>query len=466
MRSALLSILCVAFGCGRLHPQVFDAGPTDGALADAATDMPAVLAVPCTDSLDAVYVTPSGLPAFTPIERGAVVRCAQDGTMTTSDVSSALDGASIGDVMPTTGVSKLRVAYRTERSGATPGIGSAEVLIPDHPVPGAPLIVVAHGTAGLAASCAPSKSPPAEVIELGLPFAATGHFVIEPDYAGLGTDGVQGYLISDDTAHSVLDAARALHRLFGFDEAARPVVVVGHSQGGGATLSAQAFSRAYYPEGKVLAVVAESTAWTSLATDAQLTALAEHPAAPLSGAGAAITTLQIAAAAAAALGVDHEYDLFSSTHRANMKSLLETDCVAQLITDVPKETPTVGDLLDPIFRLELDACLKGSACKDPAASYLMFERTNNANFVTDGSGPQVLQLQGLKDTVVLPAMAACTIQSLEQAGVKVQVCTNPNADHGGLPPQEASFVLRWVDAIASGSPPPSCDSSGLPACSQ
>lgn len=72
-----------------------------------------------------------------------------------------------------------------------------------------PVVAVAHGAEGLADNCAPTRRPYG-LFEMALPWASRGYAVIGPDFAGLGSAGVQGYVDNHDTGYSMLDAVRAL----------------------------------------------------------------------------------------------------------------------------------------------------------------------------------------------------------------------------------------------------------------
>ena len=220
-----------------------DAG-SPGEWSDASPPVVVAPAIACNDTPSSVYVTPSGLSPMTTDARGAIVRCAFDTTLSQSDVATELTNASDTGVTATSGVTLYRIAYRTYREDGVPGVATARVYLPTNPrtLP-LPIIAVAHPTVGLAASCAPSEDP-ASLQNLALPWAASGFAVVATDYAGLGNEGVQGYAGNHDQAHSLLDSARALRALVdarAFDDR---VVLVGHSQGGGAVLAAQGLAGA------------------------------------------------------------------------------------------------------------------------------------------------------------------------------------------------------------------------------
>ena len=113
-----------------------------------------------------------------------------------------------------------------------------------------PLIVVAHPSEGVADGCAPSKKDDA-LREVALPWAARGYAVIATDDAGLGNAKTQGYLDNEDSAHSLLDSARALRKLVAPGQLSSQIVLVGYSQGERVVLSAQGLSSAYGSGGQV-----------------------------------------------------------------------------------------------------------------------------------------------------------------------------------------------------------------------
>ncbi len=94
-----------------------------------------------------------------------------------------------------------------------------------------------------------------------MPWAATGHAVITPDFTGMGNEGVQAYLNNRDQAYAVLDGARALRKLFQPGTFSDQVAIAGFSQGGGASLSAHALAKSYGAGGTLAAVVAYAPQW-------------------------------------------------------------------------------------------------------------------------------------------------------------------------------------------------------------
>jgi hypothetical protein len=216
------------------------------------------------------------LPAFDPSHRGDVVHCAFDRTLTRDQINTAAtnDGYTGPPLM--SGSRVYRIAYRTTRAtmadGTTPdGLSSALVFIPDTPRTGAqPLVVVGHASIGIAERCAPSRN---DLLTRGdwlddfrsviLPLVGYGWTVIATDYAGFGYGSTSGWSLATDEAHSLLDATRAMSNVVAPGTLSGDVVMVGHSQGGHAVLSAHALARTYGLSGRLAGVAAFAPLWLS-----------------------------------------------------------------------------------------------------------------------------------------------------------------------------------------------------------
>lgn len=137
------------------------------------------------------------------------------------------------------GTEAWRILYTTTRANGSPTIGSGLVIQRTGQTSGAhPVIAWAHGTSGFVQRCAPSAQMDPTVFG-GIPGAdkviAKGWVVVAADYPGLGTAGIQPYLIGPGEARSVLDSVRAARGLSQVSLSDK-TVVWGHSQGGGAAL--------------------------------------------------------------------------------------------------------------------------------------------------------------------------------------------------------------------------------------
>jgi acetyl esterase/lipase len=159
------------------------------------------------------------------------------------------------------GARAWRILYSTTRADNSAAIASAIVLTSAKTTGSTrPIIAWAHGTTGIVPGCGPSVSAnpfanvPAvdQVVREDWAFVAT-------DYVGLGTRGGHAYLVGEDAARALLDAARAARRLPGTGLDDR-VVVWGHSQGGNSALWAAGRARDYAPDLKLFGVAAQAPA--------------------------------------------------------------------------------------------------------------------------------------------------------------------------------------------------------------
>ncbi|WP_165164966.1 alpha/beta fold hydrolase [Corynebacterium qintianiae] len=152
-----------------------------------------------------------------------------------------------------------KILYTSTTIHGEPVATSGFVIEPATPWRGSgptPTIVFAPGTRGSGDACAPSRGPwlttkidvdnTAVGVNYELPFYETaahvGIRVVVVDYIGLGTPGPHTYVLHDEEAHAMLDAARAVV------PAGDPVAFYGYSQGGGAAAAAAEQQPAYAPE--------------------------------------------------------------------------------------------------------------------------------------------------------------------------------------------------------------------------
>lgn len=144
----------------------------------------------------------------------------------------------------------VRILYLTEESDGTRRVASGMVFYPDDAAPagGRGIVAWAHGTVGMAARYAPSRTdnPTANMSWLNQ-MIAHGWVVTATDYAGLGTPGVQHYLVGRDESRDVLNSVRAARQITEAG-AGTSFAVWGHSQGGHAALFTALDAASYAPE--------------------------------------------------------------------------------------------------------------------------------------------------------------------------------------------------------------------------
>ena len=208
----------------------------------------AELIVGCPDTTEDVYVWPDYLPPWGEEVVGDPVRCAVGEELDVMEVADRLVAAGVDGIAPWSGVRTYLIAYRTTRwEGAdgegVEGMGTARVYLPDTLIQGGPrpVVVLGHDAVGIGDTCAPTHVA-THADAMALPWVGRGFSVIAPDYAGLGNAGLPGYRHTADTAHSALDADRALRKAV-VDGALGPGSIhVGIDQGGGAALGAHALA--------------------------------------------------------------------------------------------------------------------------------------------------------------------------------------------------------------------------------
>ena len=192
--------------------------------------------VPVLGGLDSFYDVPDPLSSAPP---GSIIR---------SEAIPVIAGLPIR-------TAAYRILYHSESmDGSDIGV-SGVVVVPGRraPVGGYPIVSWAHGTTGLASDCAPSRQGIDDIPFLPQLLEA-GYVVAATDYEGLGTSGIDPYLVGQSEGQSVLDAARAARDLLG-SQASDQVIVAGHSQGGQAALFAGQIAASYAPELFIAGVV-------------------------------------------------------------------------------------------------------------------------------------------------------------------------------------------------------------------
>lgn len=429
-------------------------------------------AVTCSDVLSDVYVTPPNLPPMTMAARGDVVRCAMDRVVPVSEMTSDFAGESITAVTPTTPTTLYRIAYRTYRDDGVPGVSTARVYLPKLPrsLP-LPVVAIAHPTEGLAPGCTPSEVT-TSLEDEALPWAALGFAVIASDYAGLGNGGVQGYLGNHDQAHSMLDSARALRTLLPAGVLDDRVLLVGYSQGGGAVLASQGLERSYGAGGKIAGVVVFAAEWVSRLDSLQLVHTLASPDSLTISMGVSVpvvTAMRDYAFGYNVLGPDASTATFPASNASGIANALMTLCQVPFGGYIQGVAVHVGDIFDDGFRASLLACIQPDAGEPDAScsgiGQQFYDWVTADMVAPDPNGAPVLYVQGLSDTIMPPSQeGACNIDLLQDAGVPVQVCTDPAASHTDVVARNVPFAIQWANAKLYGGAAPTCSSAGMPAC--
>jgi len=448
------------------------------------------LRVECKDNFDAVYKRPGGNQGGS---LGDIVRCNKGGKVGTSEITPALVSRGF-DLTAQKAVKLFRISYRTQRLAGQADLATALVALPAKKDVAAsvaveeddeeedkggdgkrlPLVVFAHGTWPYGTSCAPSKLDPLQCSTTGdndtelvtiMALASQGYPVIAPDYAGY-VEGSRspGYLLSEDEAHSVLDATRAMNKLR--QKAVDKVVLLGHSQGGHAVLSAQALAKKYGHAGKLVGVVAAAPFWAPART---LGMLAGAP--PPLGNDPSVLAFVVEyfyTHAEVLDGAGQGKQLFQPNKREALRKYVNqcsfTDSYCTFINPVPPSLGLAPDFFQPDFLEAVSSCgFEKDACSTPGLAKKWGNRFVADRPKLDPTGAPVLMWHGALDAVVPMTFGTCAYQKISSdlSANKFTFCGDVGADHDQILSFDLAWVMGWINARANGSPEPAACSNYL-----
>ncbi len=345
---------------------------------------------------------------------------------------SPIPGTANGDLIWATSLSSpppgsvgWLVLYRSENLQGQPIAVSGVIVAPVDAAPGGPALTWAHGTTGLGDSCAPSKAfTDGSSFEriLAQQAVAQGWTYMETDYEGLGTPGVHPYLVGLSEARGVLDIVRTARQLptTGVTTGSK-VMILGHSQGGGAALFAAEQAATYAPELDVV-----GTAAGAPAGDIDVIAPAIWNATTTAAFGAELL------AGFHAAYPDLPLDAVANAAGQQVIATAGQQCYAQTSAQ-PIDPATVG-AVDPTKNAAWAAAL----------------HDNTAGFV-DPSAP-VLIFHGEADTTVPRALTDLTLADYCKVGATVEVKSYPGADHTSVIPAALGDIFAFFKDRLAGRP--------------
>lgn len=167
---------------------------------------------------------------------------------------------SLGIDLP--GADAYRILYITEGNDGERAVASGMAFSPtDGSTSARPIVAWTHGTTGQGPACAPSRStnPLSQLTEFLPEAIARGWIVVAPDYLGLGTPGIQEYLLKDQEVRDTVNSIRALQSL-PQTNTTKNYAVFGHSQGGHTALWTGHLGKEYAPELNLVGVAAAAPA--------------------------------------------------------------------------------------------------------------------------------------------------------------------------------------------------------------
>jgi alpha-beta hydrolase superfamily lysophospholipase len=323
-----------------------------------------------------------------------------------------------------------RVLYHSTALDGRDMAVSGMILVPGQAPPpgGYPIVSWAHGTTGAADLCAPSILESNSMPFLSQ-FLSDGFVVAETDYAGLGTPGIQPYLVGLSEARSVLDAARAARHLVG-PQASNKVVLFGHSQGGHAVIFAGQEAKSYSPELHVVGLV-------SVAPVGSLTDLVPATPPPTSVAGQPYAVL--AAIVWSEIYPDIQLSKVLTPAGEALRPLVDERCIGDLVT------ATAGSSASQLFQPHWSQA--------PGMASAIARNT-------PGGAPTsvpVLLIQGYQDEIVTTSSTSAVDKRLCAQGDAVQYDLYLHHNHGSVAQETEASILGWIrDLRAGGTPPSNC----------
>jgi pimeloyl-ACP methyl ester carboxylesterase len=371
-----------------------DAAP-DGA-ADAAAAAPAPPPEEFTGPVEDFYEVPDPLPPGGP---GDLVRV------------QPLEAAP--------GEAGLRIMYHSTDGDGDDRAVTGVVYFPTGTPPegGWPVLASAHGTTGIAATCAPSRIP---LVPDG--YGVTG-VRVATDYIGLGPEGeVHPYLSAAAEGNAMVDAVRAVHQV---DEAhaGDRWLVVGHSQGGHAALITNEIAADRLPEYELLGTVA-------IAPGAQFTeAYGDDVQLRI------ITTMVLFGAAAEDPAIDPRDYL--NPEAAAAAEVVKDACLGTIIeTMAPFAASPDFYVTDPL---------------EDEAGRTWMEENDPGQVVSESP---LLLVSGGRDAIVVPARTRALYDRLCGLGQVVEFLELPEATHDTEPTTAAGQVSGWLADRLAGEPAP------------
>ena len=314
--------------------------------------------------------------------------------------------------------------------GKNPVAVSGAVFLPQGtpPAGGWPLMAWAHGTTGIADTCAPSWNKRSERDAAYLnAWLQQGFAIVATDYQGLGTPGPHPYLAVRPEAYSVLDSVRAA--LKAFPAIANRIVVVGQSQGGGAAFATAGIAPAYAPELVIRGSVGTGVPYLT-------PALLRPPANP---------TPQDKADPTVA------YNLYMAIMMQQGDPSLTAD---QLVT--PRALPLLQEArstcVGPLFRSVMRAGLNRGNALQPGFPTAFAAVLPNLEFTTLHLTQPLFVGTGQQDHDVPPAWQLNLVHDACAAGSVVEAHLYAGRDHSGTVNASLKDSVPFVRKILAGEP--------------
>ncbi len=332
------------------------------------------------------------------------------------------------------GASAWRVRYRSHaQDGSTVEI-TGVVVAPAGPAPrgGRNVVAWAHGTVGIAETCAPSQQPKLFENIVGLKgLLAAGDLVVATDYQGLGTPGPSPFLVGISSGRAVLDAVRAARAI---PEAAAgdKVVTWGESQGAHAAMWAAQIARSYAPDLHVVGVAAAAPPTNLVENFKKTTDTLAH----------ALLTSFVTQAYANVYGI--KLSTFSNGVGQDLIHRLSRDC---LHVDTADGLANIAGLI-----------LTDQVPHNVSADWSRLLHENTVSPIKAGA-PPLLIAQGGNDAVIAPSVTRAYAEQSCKAGGRIRYVGVDGGDHTTIIAKSEAATLPWIaDRFAGRKAPSDCRS--------
>ena len=316
-----------------------------------------------------------------------------------------------------------RIEYTSTSWSGNPTVVSGAVFFPEGTAPpgGWPAVSWAHGTAGAADICAPSRAGrPQRDIDYLNTWQRAGYVVAATDYEGLGMPGRHPYDDGRSEAYGVIDMVRAAAGMA--VPLSRSWVAVGQSQGGHAALWTASLAASYAPELDFRGAVATAPATQFLASTQALP--------PLNPDDLAIAGVFMLGIGYLATHPDWDPGQFFTPRGKEVLHLAETRyCYDALGEFIAAEHITNGDVLCDMLVLPRFAQLM-------RYDEIPIERYSAPVYIA----------QGTADRLLIPGMTEKTAGELAAAGTDVTFRYYQDADHDTIITAALPDLMRWVSA--------------------
>ncbi len=315
-----------------------------------------------------------------------------------------------------------RLHYTSTGYDGRPTIVSGAVFVPPGKAPhgGWPVLSWAHGTVGIADSCANSFAGRSQRdIDYLTSWIAAGYAIVASDYQGFGTPGIHPYLNGKSEAYGLIDVVRAARQL---DKSlGRKWITSGQSQGAQAVLFAGDLQRKYAPELDFRGTIA-----TAPISQWRMTFNAVKPFTPDTPANPFIILILGGLKGSHPKTFDPGRYLTPFGKELYQKALA-TDCYSSIAA------LAAGKKSQDLYSVD-----------NAEAEQMLNLLDKDSEIPIHQHAEPIFLLQGTADTVVLAPATTVTADKLRAVGNNLKYNLYPGVDHNGVMGAAKAEILAWA----------------------